>query len=365
MKELTISTPSGDERLAVFTEGDELYADMLRHVQAARRSVRLECYIFGNDGIGREFVEALAERAQAGVRVQLHLDAFGSFSFSISDGPGKLREAGVELRWFNPWRFPRLLALNRRNHRKLLIVDDEHAWLGGFNLHEESSRRYHDVQCWRDTHVRMDGQLAREATEFFDRLWRGQRRWRAGVRPERTTYLVSNQNLRQVHRFRRLLKFRMRNARHRIWLTTPYFMPDHATQQAMAEAARRGIDVRLLTPFKTDQRVAQWAARAAYANLLDAGVRIYEYRPRILHAKTVVIDRDWCTIGTANLNYRSFFVNYELNLISESDALANTLADIFEQDLENSREVTQRAWRRRGWSWRVTELIGWLARRYL
>jgi len=365
MRELTISSSSGDCRAVIFTEGDELYTDMLEHVRAAHTSVRLECYIFGNDGIGGEFAEALMERARAGVRVQLHLDAFGSLPFAMSEWPGQLREAGVELRWFNPWRITRLLSLNRRNHRKLLVVDDEKAWLGGFNLHEESSRRYHDVQCWRDTHLRMDGRLASEAAEFFDRLWRGERRWQPATPDESGTYLVSNQNLRQLHRFRRLLKLRMRNARRRIWLTTPYFMPDHATQKAMAEAARRGIDVRLLTPFKTDQRIAQWAARAAYAKLLEAGARIYEYRPRILHAKTAVIDDDWCTIGTANLNYRSFFVNYELNLISDCKALAMALAEIFEQDLEDSREVTERAWKRRGWTWRATELIGWLARRYL
>lgn len=366
MREVTGSRSEHQRDLiAVFTEGDDLYDDMLWHISRAEESIRLECYIFGNDSVGRQFADALIERAHAGIRVQLHLDTLGSLSMSMSDLPEQLRAAGVELRWFNPWKWKRLLKLNRRNHRKLLVVDSRTAWLGGFNIHEESSRRQCGAECWRDTQVRLKGPLAREAAEFFDRLWRGERQWRARVEPQAPAFLVSNHNFRQVHRFRRLLKRRMRNAKDRIWLTTPYFMPDHKTQHEMARAAQRGVDVRLLVPYKTDRPVTQWAARAAYAQLLDAGVRIYEYQPRLLHAKTAVIDERWSTIGTANIDYRSFYVNFELNLISRYPQLAELLAEIFLLDIESSKEVTQRTWSRRGWMIRVSELIGWMARKYL
>lgn len=356
--------PSHDV-FTVFTEGDELYEDMLWHVRQAQHSVRLESYIFENDAIGGEFIEACCERARAGIKVQLHLDALGSLMLSLSDAPERLREAGAELKWFNPARLFRLLKLNRRNHRKLLVVDDRFAWLGGFNIHDDSSRRYTGEECWRDTHLRIGGPLARVAAEYFDNLWCGRRNWRAPMDPERGAFLVSNHNLRQTHRFRRLLKRRMRNAVDSVWLTTPYFMPDRATQQEMARAARRGVDVRLLVPFKTDRPVTQWAARAAYSQLLAAGVRIYEYRPRLLHAKTAIVDGQWCTIGTANIDYRSFYVNYELNLISSRTDLAGILRKNFLDDLEVSREILDSAWQRRGWSMRIEEVIGWLARKFL
>lgn len=350
---------------AVFTDGDELYEDMLWYIRHAERSVRLESYIFENDAIGNEFIEACCERARAGVRVRMHLDALGSLALSLSDAPERLRECGVELKWFNPPRLFRLFKLNRRNHRKLLVVDDDTAWLGGFNIHEESSRRYSGEQCWRDTQVRVHGPLARAATEYYDNLWAGRRDWRVEFDFDRGAYLVSNHNLHQVHRFRRLLIRRMRKAERTVWLTTPYFMPDHRTQHEMARAARRGVDVRLIVPYKTDRPVTQWAARAAYAQLLAAGVRIYEYQPRLLHAKTATIDECWCTVGTANLDYRSFFVNFELNLISNRTDLVGTLHKNFLDDIEQSAEITEVRWARRPFGMRLAELIGWAARKFL
>ena len=157
----------------------------------------------------------------------------------------------------------------------------------------------------------------------------------------------------------------MRKAEKRVWLTTPYFMPDHGTQREMAHAARRGVDVRLLVPYKTDRPVTQWAARAAYSQLLHAGVRIYEFQPRLLHAKTAIVDDSWCTVGTANIDYRSFYVNFELNLISRRRDLAAILATNFLDDLVVSKEVTGETWKRRAWTARFPEFIGWLARKFL
>jgi cardiolipin synthase len=349
----------------IFTDGDALYEDMFAAIHTAQRTICLESYIFANDRVGGRFIELLCERARAGVSVRLHIDAFGSLPLMFSTAPERLRTAGVALQWFNPPRPLRLFRLNRRNHRKLLVVDERFAWLGGFNIHEESSRRHHGDGHWRDTHVRMGGELAGEAAEAFDRLWRGERKKPLPVPSAGDAFLVTNHNLRQTHRFRRLLKRSMRRARQSIWLATPYFMPDAGTQRAMARAAKRGIDVRLLVPFKTDRPVTQWAARAAYARLLAAGVRIYEFQPRILHAKTAVVDGHWSTVGTANLDYRSFYVNFELNLISTRIDLARELARNFRDDLAVSEQVTSERWRRRGLRVRITELVGWLARKYL
>lgn len=363
--EAQVPDKPGHNGLKLFTQGDRLYDHMIRHIRAARRSVRMECYIFEDDSIGRAFVDAFCERARAGVKVQLHLDALGSLAFSFSNTAGVLEGAGVELKWFNPARFNRLLKLNRRNHRKLMVVDDEHAWLGGFNVHEECSFKYCGEECWRDTQVYIHGPLAATMSEYFDHLWEGRRRWRPPEDPEAETFIISNHNLRQIHSFRRLLKWKMRHAQKSVWLTTPYFMPDGSTQRMMAATAHRGVDVRLIVPFKSDRTITQWAARSAYAQLLRAGIRVFEYQPSLIHAKTAIVDDTWCTVGTANLDYRSFFVNFEMNLVSERPDLIQELRKNFIDCLVYSREISGSEWSRRGLGVRVGELIGWMARKYL
>ena len=354
-----------NNRFTVFTEGDALYADMLHSIHGARGSIDLECYIFDPDIIGKRFVDALVARARDGVQVRLHLDAFGSLPLRMSREDDRLREAGIELRWFNPWRWYAPLRFNRRNHRKLLVIDGEKAWLGGFNVHIDNSLEVFGENRWRDTQVRIDGPLAGEAQIYFDQLWQGRRRWRPNIDNGAESFLVSNHNWSQRHRFRRLLLEQFRVASRAIWLSTPYFMPDILTQKAMAKAARRGVDVRLLVPRKTDRPVTQLAARASYGVLLNAGVRIFEYKPRILHAKTAIFDNESCTVGTANLDYRSFFVNFELNLVSRRTLLVKRLADDFEEDLAQSEEVSPSIWARRGYLRRIGEVIGWFARKIL
>ncbi len=349
----------------VFTEGDDLYDDMLAAIAAARRDIRLESYMFEGDAVGSIFIEALCARAREGVRVRLHLDALGSLGLMLGDAPRQLRAAGVELRWFNPPRPLQLFKLNRRNHRKLLVIDNQRAWLGGFNIHVECSYRHYGIERWRDTHVRFAGRLATMAGGYFDRLWEDRRHWRQSFRGDTRAFLVSNHNLRHVHRFRRLLKRQMRLAHASVWLTTPYFMPDRGTRRGMADAARRGVDVRLLVPYKTDRVVTRWAARAAYSRLLAAGVRIYEYQPRVLHAKTVLIDDLWNTIGTANLDYRSFYVNFELNLITRDSDLVARLRRDFLADLDQARPVLAESWEKRGVWGRLAEVIGRIARKFL
>lgn len=356
---------AGTNHFTVFTEGDALYDDMLAAISAARGSISLESYIFEPDTVGRRFIDALIDKAQEGVQVRLHLDAFGSLALAISEQVERLRAAGVDLKWFNPWHWYAPLRFNRRNHRKLLVVDGAAAWLGGFNIHIDNSLQAFGEARWRDTHVRIDGPLAQEAQAYFDHLWDGRRRWLPVSHALGESILVSNHNWIQRFRFRRMLLRQFRSARDYVWLATPYFMPDQLLQNEMARAAARGIDVRLIVPFKTDRPMTQLAARAAYGSLLNAGVRIFEYQPRILHTKTAVIDGNWCSIGTANLDYRSFFVNFELNLVSGRRVLVEQLRNDFARDQAMSLEVTPTVWAERGLLRRLGEIIGWLARKIL
>jgi cardiolipin synthase len=356
---------TGPNSFTVFTEGDALYEDMLAAIRAARGSVSLESYIFEPDSVGQHFIEALINKANEGVQVRLHLDAFGSMTLAMSEQVERLRAAGISLRWFNRWRWYAPMRFNRRNHRKLLVIDDTAAWLGGFNIHIDNSLQAFGEARWRDTHVRIAGPLVQEAQAFFDHLWDGRRRWRPVWHSAGDSVLVSNHNWMQRYRLHRILLRQFRSARDRVWLSTPYFMPDRLLQREMARAAARGIDVRLIVPFKTDRPMTQLAARAAYGSLLNAGVRIFEYQPRILHTKTAVIDDNWCSIGTANLDYRSFFVNFELNLVSGRRELVEQLSNDFARDQAMSLEVTPTIWAERGLLRRLGEIIGWLARKIL
>lgn len=358
--------PTGDtDDYALFTEGDDLYDAIVGSIGAARRRVDLETYIYAADEVGWRIGEALAAQARAGVQVRLLVDAAGSlFSFS-HDLEAYLRRHGVVVRRFHRWSWHRPLRFYRRNHRKLLAIDGREAYVGGFNLHRESSRSAYGPGRWRDTHVRMSCALAEHAAALFDAFWSGDRSWSPRSARETGDALVPNHSRICRHQVHCLYVRLLRSAERCLYLTTPYFVPDHRTQNELVRAVARGVDVRLLLPGKSDVRVTQWAARAAYQQLLSAGVRIFEYQPRVLHAKTAVVDGAVATVGTANLDYRSLFVNYELNLFSANRALCAALEAQFLADLTQAVEVTAPGWSKRPWSGMVAETVGWMARRWL
>lgn len=354
----------GKDNIQLFVEGDALYDAMLALIGAARRSVGMESYIYADDEIGRKFAKALVERARSGVEVRLHIDAVGSL-FRMSTGLVEyLRDNGVCVRWFHRWDWRRPLQYNRRNHRKLLTVDGRQAFVGGYNIHRENSRSVIGERRWRDTHVRLGGALANQAESLFDDFWHRRYRLR---NPEPTVHsiLLPNYSRTCRRRLRCLFADMFSRAHRSIFLSTPYFVPDRHTQQALLSAARRQVDVRVLVPRKGDVRLVRWASHAAYGGLLSSGVRIYEYLPRVLHAKTAVVDGNYGTIGTANLDYRSFFVNHELNLFTRDRHVCECLQEQFFEDLREAEEIRAEGWRRRAWPGQLPEMIGWAARRWL
>ena len=351
--------------IRVYTEGDALYADMLAAIRSARHSVKLESYIFADDEIGRRFIATLCERAKAGVSVQVYLDAAGSLFWGPRAVQKALRQGGVTMRWFHRWSWREPLRYNRRNHRKLLVVDGKTGFLGGFNIHMENSRKFYGEQRWRDTQVRVGGSLARDLGVLFDSFWSNRRRILPFMGSPDTDQLITNHSRRGRHFLRALYTTKFAAARKSIHLTTPYFVPDYRTRQSLIRAAERGVEVRILVPHKNNERLAQWAAHAFYAGLLAAGVQIHEYLPRMLHAKTLVIDGEWCSVGTANLDYRSFFLNYELTLSSTDRVLVRRLERDFKADLKTSLRIQPKRWAARQYWRRFLERIGWSVRRWL
>lgn len=347
----------------IFVEGDDLFDAMIRDIREARRTVLLETYILKADRVGRYILDVLGEAARRGIEVHLRLDAFGSKSIISREAIDTLRSNGVLFSWCRLWNWRHPLQYQRRNHRKLLVIDEDVAYVGGFNIGEESSSIYRGPQRWRDTHIRLTGPIVKQAaTLFWDFQTKRMRRREEWVEG---SLLMPNYGLACRYKWRCLLNDRFRMATKRIWLTTPYFVPDSGTQRRLKSAARRGVDVRVLVPEKSDVPIARWAARMSYGNLLNAGVKIYEYGARVLHAKTALIDDDWSTIGTSNFDYRSFFTNYELNFLSRSPELNASLAAIFADNLKTSRRISYSTWSKRPYLQQAAELIGWMARRWL
>jgi cardiolipin synthase len=354
-----------ENRYRLFTDGDALYADMLAAIDGAGTHVLLESYIFADDEIGRRFTDALIAKARSGVLVRVHLDAAGSRFWQSRRLSRRLHNTGVQLRWFHRWDWRHPWRYNRRNHRKLLVIDGCCAYVGGFNIHRENSRAIYGEQRWRDTHVRVEGELAGVAMQLFGRFWMGHRRPAALHDAGGTDHLLSNYTLGARRQLNGSFASMLSHARHTVFITTPYFVPERRIQRQIASAAARGVDVRLLVPDKSDVPLAKWAARAAYDGLLASGIKVYEYQPRLLHAKTIVVDGAHATIGTANIDYRSFLLNYELNLFTRDPNLCSALDRQFHEDLEQSVMISAEHWSHRPWIDKLLELAGWMARRWL
>ena len=346
----------------MFTEGDALYDAISNDITAASASIRMESYLFADDSVGRRIAVALASQARQGRKVHLRVDFAGSRWELSAALVRELRAAGVQFEWSRRWQWLRPWEFHRRNHRKLVIIDDAIAYVGGFNVHADSSFKAVGPSRWRDTHIRFRGPAVRQALEVF-----------AGSTEEmqqsspatNSLWLIPNATRHCRRRLRCELDRVFRMATRRIWLTTPYFVPDRRLRRRLIRAARRGVDVRVLTPAKNDVPITQWAARALYSTLLSNGVRLYEYQPRVLHAKTLLVDDAWATIGTANFDYRSLFINAEINVVANDGEFCEALAREFRADLESSREIERKRWGHRSWWSIAREALAWRLRKWL
>lgn len=359
----------GHGTIRLFVEGDVLYDAMTAAIERAENDICLESFIFAADEVGRRFAAALAAKARMGLTVKVHLDSFGSGFRGFRSLQAELEDAGVQLRWFRPFRFYRPLDYFQRNHRKLLVVDSQETYLGGFNIRRLNSRALHGEMRQRDTHVRVAGELASLAKGLFERLWEQREQSPPEAIPEDETrfdaLLVPSHSRRCQHRLACLHAGLIARAHRDAYVTSPYFSPGRMVESALCAAAARGVDVRLLVPQRGDPPAAGWATRAAYARLLTAGVRVFEYGPRKLHAKTSVIDSKWSVVGSANLDYLSLFLNQELVLMARDRTVSEALHVQFQRDLGEAVEVELSAWRRRGWRERGVELVGRAARRLI
>jgi cardiolipin synthase len=344
-------------RVTVFTNGPQFYPAMLEAIRGATRSINMECYIFQSGRVADAFVEALSERAKLGVNVTIVVDAIGSFR--LWGGPlGRLRKAGCRIEAYQRMEWHRLARLNNRTHRELLIVDGKIAFVGGAGIADwwmyESKRR---GKPWRDTMARIEGPVvaalqgvaAENWLECCGEIITGPEYFPA-LEPagETTAFVIKSSPSDRATASRVAFQLLMEGADHQVQVHTPYFLPDRALRRALVAIARRGVAVSVIVPGRiTDQRWVRYASRRMWGQLLDAGVRIFEYRKAMTHAKVLIVDESWTVLGTTNIDNRSFEHNDEISLAMRDPALAARLLEDYERDMADSEEITLEKWQRR------------------
>ncbi|MGH8073175.1 MAG: cardiolipin synthase [Lysobacter sp.] len=339
--------PSTATRAQLLIDGAATYDALLAAVAEAREHVHLEYYIYLPDRTGTALRDVLVERARAGVQVRLLLDAVGSGKVSRRFLQ-PLVDAGGEVAWFHPMRlrwFWKRPWLNLRSHRKIMVVDGEIGFTGGINVTDAEDERLRD-DAYRDLHVRLEGDIVRSLQLVFVEDWiyaTGQPPLRLPVPAPKpgsvaAQVLVSgpDSSWEAIHR---LHVGAIHAARERVWLVTPYFVPGEAAMMALTSAALGGLDVRLLVPKLSDSRLVTYAARSYFDDLLAAGVRIYEYGPRLLHTKALLCDDGLAIVGSANFDNRSFRLNFEVSVLFRDRGLVDGLGGLIEHECGHSVRV--------------------------
>ncbi len=353
--ELGEASPLRAGKVEIYLDGVSTYAAILAAVAAAKHHIHIEYYIWEPDQIGLQLRDALIERAKAGVEVRLIVDGTGSNKLTKKNFYRPLAEAGVQVARFNPIRL-RSLRLRRpdfRTHRKIVVCDGNVGFTGGMNITDFHSAAL-SKEYWRDTHVQVTGTAVWPLQRMFIEDWYfAAETKKFPVKPEmfpsaeppgeHLVQIVGSGPDSDAFAIHKMMFTAINQSTDRCWLTTPYFVPDEALLMAITTAALRDVDVRLIVPKKGDSRLVDLAARSYFPELLAAGVRVYEYEARFIHAKTLVCDNDVAIIGTANLDNRSFRLNFEVAAFVLGPTANLTLGNAFLADLKDCTEITRSA----------------------
>ena len=369
-------TTTQGNRVRLLHDGEACMSAMLEAIAGAQREVLLEMYWFGSDATGRAFAQALEDRARAGVRVCVTYDSFGSFEADAGMF-ARLREAGCGVYEFNP---PRLLLRrfslqrwNRRNHRKLLVIDGRRGFTGGLNLGDPWASVAQGGYGFRDDMIEVEGPAARAMRAVVLDTYRGPHRTEAladdlgSDQPVGTSavQVLANDFGSRRRVIERAYLDRIRTARSRIIIANSYFLPGMLMRRALGAAVMRGVRVQVLLPGESDVPMVQHAMRRLYGGLMRRGVEIHEYGQGILHSKVAVVDEQWCTVGTHNLDRRSWAYNLEVNCVVEDPEVARALLARLHRDLMASVRIDPRVFRFRALGMRLLELFFYVFHRLL
>ncbi len=350
----------------VLTNGKETYTCILESLRNAKEHIHLEYYIVRDDLIGRQLQTLLIEKAREGVEVRFLYDGVGSWKLSqeyIDD----LKTAGVHVEPFLPVKLPFFNnKINYRNHRKIIVIDGQTAFVGGLNIGDEYLGLNPSYGFWRDTHLWVSGEAARSLQLIFLQDWFSMtgetllspKYLSPKILDHKTSggvQMISGGPDHQWDVIKKLFFSMIISAKRSIWITSPYFIPDEDILHALRVAALSGLDVRVLVPAKPDKRLPFYASRSYFPGLLEAGVKIYEYRKGFLHSKIMIVDNELASIGTANMDMRSFHLNFEVNAFLYRTKSTLRLVDDYMQDLEDSTEVLLETFQKRSIYYKLIE----------
>ncbi len=360
-EQATGSSWRGGNTFELLQNGDAIFPAMLDAIRTATESIEFLSYVFWRSDIATEFTRALVERAKAGVKVRVLVDAFGGATMS-SRAIWQLERAGVLVGWYHPGRWQYLWLLNNRTHRKLLIVDGRIGFTGGVGIADVWTGNAQDAKHFRETHCRIEGPAVLDLHAGFADNWPdssasqlGQPRPPHEVGHVAVHTTISRASVRPSEA-QRLFRDVFAHTQSRLWVTSAYFVPSPAIQSDLRAAARRGVDVRVLTNGAlSNHRMTTLAGRASYQSLLGAGVKIYEYDRTMHHAKVITADGAWGTIGSVNIDARSLVLNDELNVSVLDHQVVAAMDTQFLTDLDRSTQIKLSAWRKRGQLARVAE----------
>ena len=359
----------------VLRNGDRIFSAMLESIRAATSTVDFLTFVYWQGSIGREVAEALAERAEAGVRVRVLLDALGAYTMDKALVE-RMGAAGAHVEWFRPVNKRKFWENNHRSHRKVLICDEDVAFTGGIGIADEWRGDARHAAEWRDTHFRVRGPAVDGLRAAFVQNWgeTGRPLFDEGVDrfPEQP---AAGSSVAQVVRgaaqtgwsdVATLVRSLLALATERVRITTAYFVPDDATCRVLAQTARRGVEVDVMLPGPhVDKRFVQLASESQYAGLLNAGVRLWSYQVSMLHAKVITVDRAVASVGSANFTTRSLLLDDEVNVVVLDPEVTRILDDDFDVDLEHSTPVDPSSWPDRGLAQRAKEAVAGLGGRHM
>ncbi len=351
-------------RVETLLNGDQIFPSMLQAIEGATKTINFETYIYWSGEIGRRFADALAERARAGVKVNVLVDWVGSQKMD-DESIEAMKQAGVDFRKYRPLRWYNLGRVNNRTHRKLLVIDGRVGFTGGVGIADAWSGHAQDPQHWRDNHYRIEGPAVAQMQSAFMDNWtkvsgsvlHGDQFFppqRAAGKQHAQVFQSSSEGGSESMHLMYLLSIAA--AVRTIDLAMAYFVPDEVTSAALISAMQRGVRVRLILPGKhIDTEFVRSASRASWGPLLQAGALIHEYQPTMYHVKLLIVDGVWSSVGSTNFDARSFRLNDEANLNVYDEPFARVQTDSFEADLERSQRISYEEWEARPWQQKLKE----------
>jgi cardiolipin synthase A/B len=358
-------------RIEVLLNGDETFPVMLQEIRRAKSTITFAQYLYEDGSIARELAQAFAERCRAGVKVDILLDRHGSGKVP-SDIIATMKDAGCHVEYFRqvegegiifPWK---LLRYNYRSHRRVLVIDGQIGFTGGYGISEAWTGNGRSPEHWRDTNARIEGPVVGFLQSAFAESWLettgiaiGGDGYFPRLEPSGNlpAQIVKSSPTGGSFQNYMLFLLSINSAKKSILITNPYFIPDDVMTEALVKAATRGVRVVVLLPGEIDSQLTYSTSRSHYGPLLLGGVQVFEYKASLMHAKTIVIDGVWSTIGSTNFDNRSFALNQEINLTVYDSGIAHRLEEIFQEDLKYSQQITYEQWRSRSIFERLVEFF--------